>query len=131
MSLWSIFIIFSIFIITFQFTLSKAFSKSTKAIYTFLFTAELFCTIFCKHRIGVLVSVFFQKPNWSSARFSSIFFSIRPKMIFVKLLDVCVKILKVQYTSHFVSLCSLVTLPLHFLEIIRNFFLLYVINKTV
>ena len=84
--------------------MSKAFSKSTKAICTFLFTVKLFSTMFCKHKIASHVPLFFQKPNWSFARFSSIIFSVRPKMIFVKILDVCVKIIQVQYSSHFVNL---------------------------
>ena len=60
--------------------------------------------MFCKHKIASHVPLFFQKPNWSFARFSSIIFSVRPKMIFVKILDVCVKIIQVQYSSHFVNL---------------------------
>jgi hypothetical protein len=40
--------------------------------------------MFRKHKIASRVPLFFQKPNWSSARLSSIFFSIRPKIIFVK-----------------------------------------------
>jgi hypothetical protein len=87
----------------FQFTLLKAFNKSTKAIYTFLFIVNFFC-IFRKHKIASRVPLFFRKPNFSSAMFSSIFISIRHKRIFVKILDICVKILKVQYSSHFVDL---------------------------
>ena len=88
----------------FQFTLSKAFSKSTKAIYTFLFTVKLFSTMLRKHKIALCVPLFFRKPNWTSARFSSIFSSIHPKIIFVKILDLYVRILKVRCSSHFVNL---------------------------
>jgi hypothetical protein len=69
----------------FQFTLSKAFIKSTKEIYSFLFTLKLFSSKFRKHKIPSRVPILFQRPNLSSGRFSSIFFSIRPKMI-VKIL---------------------------------------------
>ena len=60
--------------------------------------------MFRKHKVVSRVPLFFRKPVWSPARFSPIFFSIRPKVIFVKVLDVCVRILKVQYSSHFVDL---------------------------
>ena len=66
----------------FQFTLSKAFRKSTKAIYTF-FTVNLFSTVIHKHKIASRVPLFFRKSNWSSGRCSSVFFCIRPRMIFV------------------------------------------------
>ena len=52
------------------------------------------------------VPLFFRKPNYSFASFSSIFFSIRLKRLFVKILDVCVRILEVRYSSHFVDLLS-------------------------
>ena len=58
---------------------------------------------FRKHKISSCVALFFRKPNWSSAKFSSILFSVRPKMIFVNILDVCVMMLKVLYCSHFVD----------------------------
>ena len=80
--------------------MSKA-SKSSKAIYTFLFTLKLFYIMFRKHKIASRVPLFFQTPNRPSARFSSIFFSIRPKTFFVKILDICVRMLKVWYSSHF------------------------------
>ena len=51
-----------------------------------------------------LVPLFSRNPNWSSSRFSSIVFSIHLKMIFVKILNVCVRILDVRYSSHFVDL---------------------------
>ena len=70
--------------------------------------------MFRKHKIAYRVLLFLQKPKWSSARFSSIFFSIRLKMLFVTILNVCFKILKFRYSSHFVHLLSLVTLLLHF-----------------
>ena len=97
-------IILGIFIITFQFTLSKAFRRSTDAAYAFLFTLKLFYTMFRKHKIASRVPLFFRMPNWSSARFSKIVFCIRPRMIFVKILDVCVKMLKVRCSSHFIDL---------------------------
>ena len=59
--------------------------------------------MFRKHKIASRVPLFFRKPNLSPVRFSSIFFSIHLKMIFVKILDVCVRILKVRYSSHFVD----------------------------
>jgi hypothetical protein len=84
--------------------LSKALSKSIKAVYTFLFTVKLFSAMFHKHKIASHVPLFVLKLNWPSARFSSNLFSIRPRTFFVKILDACVTMLKVWYSSHFVDL---------------------------
>ena len=60
--------------------------------------------MFRKHKMASRVPLFFRKPCWSSVRFSSIFFSIRPKISFVKISDVCARMLKARYSSHFVDL---------------------------
>jgi hypothetical protein len=60
--------------------------------------------MFRKHKLTPRVHLFFWKPSWSSARFSSTVFSMCSNMIFIKILGACVSMLTVQYSSHFVDL---------------------------
>jgi len=84
--------------------LSKAFSRSTKASYTFFVYFKNFSTMVCKNKMALMYLYSFESRIGSSARFSSIFFTFHPKIIFVKILDVCVRMLRVRYSSHFINL---------------------------
>ena len=72
--------------------------------------------MFRKHKIASRVPLFFRKRNWSPARFSPIFFPIHPNTIFVKIVYVCVRMLKVRYSSHFVDLLFFGNITIIFLS---------------